>query len=259
MAKAYLLIGLAVSLAGCAIRKNLNTPVTPPVIASGTTGGALTDPELKRAMPDYSRCANTATAECAALETKFCKPNSKGKYAGNQIHGTAGMNSDGSAWARGGGCVNRPIREVWAAFNNDTTLDIEAADSYSVDHPKIQLSPTITNFYQLTYYKNAPIVGTISWTLQWFQGVPVGTFEQPQVVEIIYQRSRGTIFMPVWDGKIFLAWLNDSTTAFYMYNHFRSVGQTKSDIIKDAESFGLEMIDKARRIPPNWVNLNTHQ
>src|SRR6185312_12320673 len=209
----YFFFVLTAILASCAMRKNLDTSSPPPVIAGQSNSGTTNDPDLRAATPDYSGCVNSGGSLCAAASTPFCSPDATAKYPGDNQVGTTGLNADGSAWAKGGGCVLRPIREVWAALNNELGMKIGASDSYVMDHPNIQLSSTITNFYQVTYSKNAPIIGSINWTLRWFHGVVDGTFEQPQVVEIIYKRFSGTPFMPVWDGKIILAWLNNSTTA----------------------------------------------
>lgn len=260
MKRIFCSIGAVLALSSCAMRKNLQTPISVPVIASNNSDGSKSsDPQIAAGIPNYNKnCRDSNAPLCTAYSTPYCAPDAKGQYPNNNTQGTSGMNSDGSAWAEGGGCVLHPIREVWAAFNNISQMKMDAADSYALEIPKIHLSPTITNFYQITYYKST-FIGSIQWTLQWFHGLLSGTFEQPQVVEIVYKRTSGTAFIPVWDGKIVLAWLNNSTTAFYIYNHFRSVGQSENDIKRDAEDFGLEMLTKARTVKPDWQSLNSHQ
>ena len=237
------LVAAGFILAGCAIRKNLNTPSPVPVFGktNSQTGQG-------------GDCNYQAAAGCKV----YCAPNAKGQYPTNIMLGSTGTNPDGSSWAEGGGCVLRPIREVWAALNSYAAMKVEAADSYAVDHPHVTLGPTITNFYEISdHYSELGGFFKFHEIMRWYNGLFSGTFMAPNAVEIVFERVSGGAQVSIWNGYITLAKINDSTTSFFIHNNMRTL--QSDDDIAHAESYGVEMITKARTLAPDWNNLNNHE
>ncbi len=237
-----ILIATGLILSGCAIRKDLNSRAPVPVIGQSNSQAKPGD------------CNYQAVPGCKV----YCAQNAKGQYPVTNILGDTGTNSDGSSWAEGGGCILRPIREVWAALNSYAAMKVIAAKSYSVDHPRLSLGPTITNFYEITNHYSE-LGGLINFheTMRWFHGLFSGTFENPNAVEIVFERTNGGAQVSIWNGYITLAKINDSTTSLFIHTNMRTL-ESEDDILH-AEAYGVEMLSKARTLPPDWDNLNNHK
>jgi hypothetical protein len=224
-------IGLLVFTISCAMRKNLETPFNnpqnTPVINDGGGGSS---------------------------GTKFCAPDTTGKFDGVAVAMTSGLNSnDGSAWAEGGGCVERPIREAWAVINNVQAMKFKAADRVSFVRT-VNPKPGFTHLYDVTYYKST-IIGDLNWTIDWYHSYDKGTFAAPQGVNINYQRTRGTSNIPVWSGGIVLTKVTDKITSIAIRNNFKA-RQSSSDNEDSARSALSEMIDHIRNADPDWDALD---
>ncbi len=218
----------------CAIRKDLETPSPIPANKPGLDDGSGSDP---------------------TQGTKFCKPDSNGNFDGVTNELQSGQNSsDGSAWAEGGGCVLKPIREVWATLNNLEVMRFQAADSFTYQRT-INPEPNLTHLYVVTYYKDTA-VGPIDWTIDWFHGFDKGTFEAPQRVNINYQRVRGTSNIPIWHGGIVLSKVNKAVTSIAIRNDFKA-RQSSAANEGSARSALVEMITHSRSGTPDWSRLNT--
>lgn len=230
--KIWLLIAALLSMpSGCAIRKDLETPFTNPT----------NKPAVE--VPDD-----------ATNGTAFCSPGADGKFDAQTIQMKSGMGADGIAWADGGGCVLRPIREVWAVLQNLEAMrwdDTDSANFERTDHP----NPDFTHLYSVTYYKST-IIGNIEWTIQWFHGFDQGTFDAPTRVNITYQRVRGTSNIPVWQGGITLSRVKNGVTSIGIHNEFKA-RQSNSENVQSAQDSITEITRKARTVAPDWTRLNT--
>jgi hypothetical protein len=228
----WLLIASLLSLPlGCAIRKDLETPFNNP----------SNKPVVE--VPDD-----------ATHGTPFCSPNANGKFDAQTIQMKSGMGAGGVAWADGGGCVMRPIREVWAALQNLEAMKWDDADSLNferVDHP----NGDFTHLYSITYYKST-IIGNIEWMIEWFHGFDQGTFDAPLRVNISYQRVKGTSNIPVWQGGITLSRVKNGVTSIGIHNEFKA-RQGNSENVQSAQDAVAEVTRKARAVAPDWARLNT--
>ena len=225
-------------MAGCAIRDNLetpfNNPTNTPVIHDGSGGTGNGDPS----------------------QVRYCVPDANGVYDGAKVTAQATLVADSVAQATGGGCVLRPIREVWAVLNNQPEMKWEAADrlvtSRIVNPPK----PGFTHLYTDTYYKSSGIPISIHWTIEWYHGIGGGTFEAPTSVNIVFHRTKGTEMMPVWQGGIVLTKVTETVTSVAILDEFRAAqgdDQNKNDSLDELN----ELIRHMRNGPPDWTNLNT--
>jgi hypothetical protein len=217
---------------GCAIRNDLES--------------APINPTLKSEVDD--------TGSDPTRGTKYCSPRSDGQFDDSTISLQSGQTpSDGSAWAEGGGCIVRPIREVWATLNNLEVTKIDAADRFTYTRA-INPKPGFTHLYEITYYKST-IIGEIQWTIDWYHGVSKGTVDAPEEVVIQYDRVRGTSNIPVWHGGITLTKVNNSVTSIAIRNDFKA-RQSTTDNEQSARDFLDEMVGDSRNGSPDWERLN---
>jgi hypothetical protein len=186
--------------------------------------------------------------------TKFCMPGANKKFAEDPPVIQVSMNSDGSASAVGGGCVLRPLREIWATINNLDVMKFVAADSYTATRTVNPMNG-FTHLYEITYSKSTPI-GSISWTIDWFHGYDIGTFLAPGQVNIKYDRVSGTSLIPVWNGGIVLTKVLDNVTSIAILNTFKAA-QSDSANESSAHDALNEMIGHARDGAADWTNLNS--
>jgi len=231
-----LIVAVLVLASSCAVRKNLETPYTnptdKPAVDDGSGGGGGDVP----------------------TGTKFCMPDANGNFDGATIVLQSGQTAtDGSAWAEGGGCILRPIRDVWATLNNLEAMKFKAADSFTAVrtvHPK----PEFTHLYEITYAKST-IIGPINWTIDWYHGFDKGTFEAPERVNVNYQRIRGTSNIPIWYGGIVLSKINSAVTSIGIRNNFKA-RQSSAANEASAKSALSEMVTNARTGAPDWNRLD---
>ena len=229
-------VGFGLSL-GCAIRKDLKTLVPEPTNAPAVDARLGSDP---------------------ARGTKFCAPDGSGQFPGEAVAMQSGQApADGSAWAIGGGCVLRPIREVWAAISNLQAMRFGGSDSMEWA-PATDAGTQYVHVYDLTYHKQAPIISSISWVIRWYHGVGRGTFAQPSQVNINYQRTHGTFLIPIWNGGLVLDKVTSTVTSLAIRNNFKA-SQSSGENEASARSAVAEMIRKARTVSPDWVRLDDGQ
>ena len=209
-------------LANCAIRKNLETP--------------LLHPENK-----------------SVTDKNFCSAQPDGTFNTDEIKFELGFNDrDGSAWALGGGCIARPIRETWAALHNLDVMKFEGADEYHLNSAA-NPTPEFTHIYKITYSKTT-VAGDIDWTLQWMHGIGAGTFAEPESININFQRISGTSLIPIWWGGIVLRKVTSTVTGLAILNQFKA-RQSSSDNQDSARDGLQELVEHARNGAPDWTRL----
>jgi hypothetical protein len=217
-------------LVSCAIRKDLETPFENPENKAKVDQGGDGDP---------------------THGTTFCKLQPDGTFNPKTILLQSSITSDGNAVAIGGGCVMRPIREIWAVLNNLEIMKFEDADSFKAK--SIAHSSEFIRAYEITYFKST-VVGEIDWTILWYHGIGKGNFENPESLNINYQRSRGTSNIPVWKGGIVLTKVNDTVTSISVRNEFKA-RQSKGENVTSARDAIAEIIGHARDGAPDWKRL----
>jgi hypothetical protein len=231
MHKKILIILSLLFIAGCAIRKNLVTPFAVPVNKPIRDGDG--DP---------------------THGTTYCPPGADGKFDPAAILSNTGMDpaGDGAVSTDGGGCVMRPIQEVWAALNNLEQIKFQDMNSFEATR-QINPTPAFTHLYVITYHTSTPI-GEQTWTLDWYHGFDQGTFEAPERVNIIYGRTGGSSTISAWSGQITLTKVNSQITSMAMHNRFKSLQGSDKDKGSSSDTVS-EMIRHARTVPPDYKRL----
>jgi hypothetical protein len=146
--------------------------------------------------------------------TKYCQVDSTGKIlSSDQI---TAQNQQGGVYSIGGGCIARPIRDVWGVlFNNDVMKPSNVDEYNSTPRPDLMSStqPQILFIFDIFNQHNVPLINP-SWTIRWFHSVTYGTFEAPDEVAVNYQKISGTSYISQLQGGYVLDRVTDSVTSW---------------------------------------------
>ncbi len=137
---------------------------------------------------------------------------------------TGGSTSDGANgryfYGEGGGCINRPIREVWATSMNQGLMvwtEKGNSGSYTMAPPPAG----VERFFDVEYTHSETAI-TVKWNMTWFHSVLAGTPQKPERILINYRRYKGTKYIKYWEGSIILTRLTDTVTAIWIRNQINA-------------------------------------
>jgi hypothetical protein len=154
---------------------------------------------------------------------------------------------DGYDFGLGGGCMHRPIREVWAAALNQQLMQwVDVDDSRSLSYTP---PAGVAFFFSVNYAVHRFI--TVDWDMDWYHTVKAGTKAEPVKLLINYKKVRGTSHISYWEGTIILDRVNDHVTSFAMLNQInadQTSPQDAADAVKD-------VYGKLRNGAPDWSRL----
>lgn len=200
--------------------------------------------------------SNPQRDERGAISTAFCRLDPNGAYS-TKVGGVEARYSDAVNVANGhrddydfgegGACVNRPIREVLAAAQNQEFFHWEGTTNFALR--SVESPDPLTKHYVYTYHVSNPFpLPNVDWTMDWFYSVVKGTLEQPEQVVISYKKIEGTKYIRKWEGSITLDYVSDTITSIAASDHADATQQDS----KDAEATVRTIIEKARSQAPNW-------
>jgi hypothetical protein len=160
------------------------------------------------------------------------------------------------------GCVERPIREVWAVLLNTNTEKPENVDEYTVT-PRPDLdNPALDLFfaYDIVSQHNVPLINP-SWTDRWYYFIPqdssghfLGTYEDPWEVGVRFQKVDGTSYITSQSGAFLLDRVTADVTGYMMVE---DVNASQYDASNGAHDVQVDL-DRARTFPANWDVLTPH-
>jgi hypothetical protein len=161
--------------------------------------------------------------------------------------------------AQAGGCVSRPIREVWAVLLNNGVMKPDNVDEYT-STPRPDLVPTSPDpgtvfAFDINNVHHA--IGGLynpSWIVRWYHTVTFGTYAEPDEVAIFYQKVEGTSHIRELRGEYLLDRTTDGITSY------------ANEQWVDADSYGTdngtsdmgESFGKVRNGAPDWGQLPTN-
>lgn len=179
------------------------------------------------------------------LEGPYCKSASATSYqsSANPID-LNGKDPSGFYFAMGGGCLERPLKELWAVLHNKLSVKWKDADLVSfslVPHPEV-------NFLFQAAYAAGPFFARQPWVIEWYQTLKSGTLEHPEHLIVHYSKVSGTSHLPHWKGSIELLALDENTTSFAMRNEIRGTH------INEEKAAGgiLDILHNLKVTEPNW-------
>jgi len=161
---------------------------------------------------------------------EYCKQAEDGSFDGETVTIDSGE-EDKYVWSQGGGCIKRPILDVWGATHNFDLMLWDGVDSYKllVGEPPEKVS----HFYEAYYVVNDFI--TVTWTMQWYHSVGFGTKADPEFLIINYKRVAGTQYIPYWEGSILLEKIEPGVTAIAVRNQIDAAQTGVEDSISAIE------------------------
>ena len=201
-----------------------------------------------------SDCNPTEIAAPAIHNTTYCRVNDAGQILsddqirvveeGDVVHSITG------------GCIARPIREVWALFLNHGLMRPDDVDQYD---PKarqdlVPNSPDNRIEFVFDLYNVHHAVGGLvnpDWTVRWFHAVPYGDYASPNQLVINFQKIEGTSHIRLLRGGYVLDRTTDSVTSYAMEQW------------ADADRYGTDKatydmnrnFERLRQGAPNWAAL----
>ena len=196
------------------------------------------------------------------LETDHCSPDSSGKYSDDTqmtvsepmvvaMKSSRGKSSSKTVYfAKGGGCVLRPLRELWAvALHWD---DMQWKDSGSATVEGITpLRKGAVQSFRVNYHQVPIPFVNVDWALDWNFYLPWGTPQNPESLMIHFFKSSGTDYITYWEGRIQLHALSSNVTSFTLDASL--LAYTKDQKAVDDEVY--EYHQKLKSVSPNWSAL----
>ncbi len=212
-----------------------NGPPTPFV-------GDPTAPSLEAEKP-------TESAVDAPEEGPYCKIVG-GKYTSSQPVIALTGKSNGNFWAQGGGCIERPLYELWAVTHNPEIAAWNESDLAAFSQGKDRR----VDFHFETHHEagpKIPFIPRVNWKMDWFQTLTEGSVEHPSYLVVKYVKSEGTSHIGFWEGTFELKALTQSVTSFVMRNEIRG---TRVDSEKSQGAI-RDMYLRLKTLKPFWTYL----
>ncbi len=153
-------------------------------------------------------------------------------------------------FAKGGGCVYRPMTETWAVSHS--ALGVKWRDANMDGLSKVQ-DPSTPFFFEANY-SAGPSMFKQRWVIAFMHLFEGKSFETKKV-EIQYQKIKGTKHIGYWKGKILLESLSESVTSVLIENEIEGtqIGMEK------AEGGIADLLTNFREQNPEWIYLKSER
>lgn len=172
--------------------------------------------------------------------TNFCQKDANGNYP-EGVNLSKGSTDD-YQWGRGGGCLHRNIKDVWAASLNQPLMVWDGVDESTAD---LMPSPANVSRYYLVHYKVKNFI-TVRWDMDWYHSVQLGSAAEPERILVNYKKVNGTSHISYWEGNFILEKVNEEVTSFAMANQINASRNTE----EDAEGAVRDVYNKLRTGAP---------
>jgi len=149
-------------------------------------------------------------------------------------------------YAEGGGCINRPLRTVWAVSQSLLGLKLKNSDIETIRRLELEGADFV---FQTDHKKQPlkPFPPTIRWTLEWRHWLKEGTFQTPLHLAIEYQKVKSHPGIKHWWGMIHLVEVAPNVTSFSMRNEYHG-SRENTDKVKNMVR---DLFDNFQRQLPN--------
>lgn len=193
-----------------------------------------------------------ATCQSAAIHnTRFCQVDSNGKILSDD-HSAA--DGDPRIHAQGGGCIARPIREVWAVLLNQPAMKPDDVNEYHpVERPDL-VNPAEGQVFAFDVRNIVHALGGIvnpEWTVRWYHSINFGTYAAPNQLRFKFQKVDGTSHINYQKGNYVLDRVTENVTSFTMEQW---VEADRYDVEKGAQEVSTAL-RKLRNNSPDWTKL----
>lgn len=159
-------------------------------------------------------------------EGPYCKPVNGTYTQGLKIASQGRRSPQGNFFAEGGGCIQRPISEIWEVLRTAPGVKWKEA-RVTQFKPLPAMAPVAWAFE--ARYANGWIA---RWIMEWRHTPVAGTADDPEYVVVKYQRVSGIVHIEAWEGAIDLKRLDDDWTSVAQLNEIRGSGMSGIDVTK---------------------------
>jgi len=161
--------------------------------------------------------------------SEFCKADDEGHFPLREMVIGAGWRGP-VAFAYGGGCVGRSLRDTQAALHNGEALHWVGTDLLGFARIPDERVPFVFE----RKYKAGPPLFAQKWTMQWFHS------EKDARVFVRFKKTEGSSYIARWDGTIELVSMAPNVTGFAMRNEIEaartgvaeSVGSVRDQLMR---------------------------
>jgi hypothetical protein len=178
--------------------------------------------------------------------TKYCFMVNHHLRAGYHTddQGQASDDRGSFSFADGGGCINKPIKDLWATAMDLDYFKWDGGDTYQVDaHPKRDApKPGTHDSYSVRYHSFMKSTPTLygDYLMHWFFTLKSGTEVAPEAVLINYVKTAGISNIHRWEGTIILERVSDSVTSFGMRDQQLTFDQNDAQVAPAEVASGVE-------------------
>jgi hypothetical protein len=191
----------------------------------------------------------TCLSEPPVHNTDYCKVDENGNIISSDYLVTAGGDKITGTI---GGCINRPIRDVWATILNFGLMKPAPVEEWMPTQRKDLENPVSQTFYVIDFRNVVgSIIGDVKWDVRYYHTVTWGSYKMPLQVAINFQRFWGSSFVEYIKGGYVLDRVNANVTSFVMTQAIKTAQYSENDMRRDLTSD----MNKARTGEPLWVNL----
>lgn len=155
----------------------------------------------------------------------------------------------------GGGCVSRPIREVWAVILNTPVMKSPDVNEYRVLRSRVDLVDPLRGNYFV--YDIESVVRRLAglfemkWVTQWYHTVTYGSYFAPNQIVVNFQKISGSSHVSYDKEGYTLDRVGPNITSFTMRQIIKAF-QVDDDRVKRNIQ---EILDKVRTGAPLWSAL----
>lgn len=239
---------LAITASTSACGKDLSTPIMKdpdqPFVGE--------DPELPYTPPELPNRPDTPDPEPPSpppqehRPTKYCAQNPDGSFSSDRFEGGEAKTYK---WGNGGGCIMRPLREVWAVSANQPVMKWNDVTRSSYTRGFDLPSPHVVLLFNVHYEVDDFI--TVKWDMSWSHSLQRGTSTKPEKILITYAKYNGTSYIEYWEGSIFISQVTPEVTSLFMQNQI----DASRTSVEDAVATVAEVFHKLRTQAPAWQEL----
>jgi hypothetical protein len=174
--------------------------------------------------------------------TSYCQVDSNGKILSqDQINA---RDENGGVHSTGGGCIARPIKDVWGIFFNNPLMQPSDVDEYtSTPRPDLvpppSADPEVVFAFDIYNVHHVPLINP-SWTVRWYHTIQFGTYEAPDEISINYQKIQGTSYITTMQGGYVLdrvtdevtSWVSDEFVNATQYDTNKGTTEIQQDLVR---------------------------
>ncbi len=199
--------------------------------------------------PTPSPTPSACPTEPPVHNTDYCKVDDKGNIiTGDYIATSGGDKISGTI----GGCITRPIRDVWGVLMNFGVMKPGQIDKFLPTERKDLESIPKQTFYVVDVRNIVgSFIGDVKWDVRYYYTVTYGSYKIPRQIAINYQRFWGSSFVEYIKGGYVLDRVNANTTSFVMTQTTKAAQYDENNMRRDLSGD----FSKVRTQEPYWKNL----